>query len=334
MEEGHPCAPRQPLVSVVAVVVIVGAAFVGGLPVSLAQTPAAPLTFELLLKGAPTTFPAADLTALERSIGGSVGAAAQLVLRVGNAVGAECTAAPVDLPSQVAVAQRLLAIALVEAVRGRSGAAIALSTAADLAVAVAACPPQTNEGAQAAAAIALITVTTATYLVAHGGLDLADVRGVARRLRPFLGEGVDVLLLPIPARGPLIEGTSTVHCRRRGDLSVLSEQEAATVAALFEASVRSVFDLPVVPTLNAITGQKGAAIGLRLKLGTRPTDDFLRSCGLADGDVLVSINGKSVSSPEQLLHIDKVIAADRRAVVAVLRSGTELTIIVDEDHGP
>ena len=305
------------------VVVVVGSAFfAAGLPVGLPSTPPAPVSFQAVLSGAPSTFPGADLAALERSVGD----AGNLILRVGNAVGEECTAAPVELPSQLDVAHRLLAIAVVEAARRRSGASVALSTSADLAVAVAACPPQTVEGAVAAAAIAKATVMTARYLVAHEGLDLRDVAALAKTLRPLIGKDVDVLLLPIAAAGPLVEGSTSVRCRKKGDLTVLSESEGRAVATMFQQAVRSAIDLPVLPSF-------GKTLGLQLALRQRPTDEFLRSCGFADGDVLVSVNGRPVSSPDQLLTVDKLIAADRRAVVVVERRGVARTIVVDEEHG-
>ncbi|MDP2344152.1 MAG: hypothetical protein Q8O67_24555 [Deltaproteobacteria bacterium] len=302
--------------------VVVVAFVVAGLPLELPVTPAEPASFDNVVTGGLGTFPGADLAALERSVGD----AGSLILRVGNAVAEPCSAAPVDLPSQVLVSRRLLAAAVVEAARGRSGASMAVSASADLAVAVAACPPQTNEGQLAARAIALQTVATAKYLVARGGLDAVDVRGVARDLRPIVADAVDVLLLPIKSAGPLVEGSTSLRCRKKGDLTVLSESEGRAAATMFQSAIRSVIDLPILPTF-------GSSMGVQLALRQRPTDDFLRSCGFVDGDVLITVNGKSVSSPEQLLHVHKLIANDRRAVVVVRRQGAQQTVVVDEEHG-
>ncbi len=304
------------------VVVVVAAFFGVGLPLSLEATPPAPPSFELVLAGGTAAFPGVDLALLERSVGD----AASLILRTTNAVVEECMAAPIELPSQVAVSQRLLAIALVEAARGRSGASMALSTSADLAAAVARCPPQTAEGAAAANTIALQTVAMASYLRTRGGVDAEDLRGVTGVLRPLVGSAVDVLLLPAARLGPLVQGPTAVQCRHQGELTVLSEPEARAVAALFQSAVRSVVDLPVLPSFGP------AGPRLQLALRQRPTDDFLRSCGFVDGDALVSVNGRSVSSPDQLLQIDKIIAADRRAVVVVVRGGAPQTVVVDEEH--
>ena len=307
--------------------VVVGVVFVvaaAGLPLTLEPTPPPPPSFDDVVTGGLGTFPGKDVAALERSIG-DVGT---LIVRVGNAVAEPCTAAPIELPSQVLVARRLLAAAVVEAARGRSGASLALSTSADLATAVAACPPQTDEGLVAARAIGRQTVMTAKYLVARGGLDAVDVRALARTLRPVVGDDVDVLLLPIARAGALVEGSTSLRCRQQGGLTVLSESEGRAAATMFERAVRSIVDLPVLPAVGG---------GLQLSLRQRPTDarpeikELLRSCGFVDGDVLLAVNGKAVSSPDQLLHVHKLIAADRRAVVLVLRRATRVTVVVDEE---
>lgn len=252
-----------------------------------------------------------DVLVLERHVGD----AAALVRAVDEAVSEDCRLSSDEASSQLRVGRRLLAVALLEAAKGRGGTAMALSTSVDLSAALSRCLPF-GVGTSVGKELALSTATLATYLRVHGALDDADALALSRSLEKLAPEKAASLARPVVVVSALVLVPAAVKCRIVDGKNVLSASEAREIGRRYQTRQ---------PRLEPVFSTKGID-GMRVT-----TDAFLASCGFQDGDVVVEVNGVDARQPDRVLGIAERIGNDRQAVVVVLRAGVRVTVTIDED---
>jgi len=281
-------------------------------PLLLTDTPEPPERVGPILAGVGNdALSGDDVLVLERHVGDAAG----LVRAVDAAVSEECRLSSDEASSQLRVGRRLLAVALLEAAKGRGGTAMALSTSVDLSAALARCLPF-GVGTSVGKELALSTASLATYLRVHGALDDADALALSRSLEKLAPEKAASLSRPVVVVSALVLVPASVKCRVVGDKMVLSASEAREIGRRYQTRQ---------PRLEPVFSAKGID-GMRVT-----TDAFLASCGFEDGDVVVEINGIDARQPDRILGIAERIGSDRHAVVIVLRAGARVTVTIDED---
>lgn len=115
-----------------------------------------------------------------------------------------------------------------------------------------------------------------------------------------------------PAAAPACEGKTTITLPR-------SELDAALAnLSAISASAR------VMPALT-----DGVVTGFRVK-NLKP-GSFLVRAGLCDGDVVSTLNGFSLASPEKALEVYSTMRTAKRAEVKLLRASQPVTLIVELD---
>lgn len=77
--------------------------------------------------------------------------------------------------------------------------------------------------------------------------------------------------------------------------------------------------------------ENGVMVGYRVAPG-RDQQEF-SALGLAEGDVITSVNGISLSDPSQALEVYKIMRSAREATFSVLRAGQNLELAVSLDDG-
>lgn len=256
-----------------------------------------------------------DVFALERHVGDAAG----LIREVGDAVDVVarqgCTLTSEQASRQRDVGERVLAAALLEAAKGRSGAGIALMVASDFTAALDRCLPFGVATSQVSE-LAQHTVQLTQYLRSHGGLDERDAARIGRQLGRWAPAQAALLTRPAPAAGGLVLVPASIRCRTTtGGRRVLSASEARDIGRRYQ-------DRP--PAFTPVFGPRGID-GLRIV-----TDAFLHSCGFQDGDVVTRINDVAVDTPDRMLGIADRIGRDRRAVVVVVRGGAMIDVVIEE----
>lgn len=300
--------------------IVVVAACVVAFGVDVGATADAPARFDDVVAGRDTpALSGDDVLALERHVGAD---ALGLVRSVGAAVDEAadgCTVTTEQANAQRVVGRRLLAIALLEAAKQRGGTAMALSTSADLAVTLNRCLPF-GTGGSVAVELAQSTASLATYLRAHGALDDGDAKALSTSLASLAKEKAQALARPTVVTGALVLVPASVKCRviesKDGPKTVLTASEAREIGRRYQQRP---------PQFTPKLGPRGIE-GMAVVV-----DAFLASCGLHDGDVVQSINGVRAEQADRLLNVADQIAADRKAVVVVVRAGGPVTITIEED---
>jgi hypothetical protein len=303
---------------VIAVVAAVAVA-VAGWAVIDDENGAAPERFEAIVAGqdAPA-LSGDDVLALERFIGPTALDDVRAVgASIDEAAAQGCTVEVNDALMHARVARHLLAIAIVEAAHGRGGVAMALSTSADLALALNRCLPFDVASAMAAD-VARATAATALYLRRHGALDDDEAKALAASLSSLTKEQAAALVRPAAAAGALVLVPASVQCRQKNGKTVLTASEAREVARRYQQRP---------PQLTPAFGPRGIE-GLHVVV-----DAFLASCGFVAGDVVASVNGVRAAQADRLLGVADAIAAARRATVVVVRGGRPVTLTIEEDRG-
>lgn len=256
-----------------------------------------------------------DVFALERHVGDAAG----LIQQVGDAVDAVarqgCTLTPEQANRQRDVGERVLAAALLEAAKGRAGAAIALVVASDFTLALDRCLPF-GVAASQVSELAQHTLQLTQYLRSHDALDGRDAARIGRSLERLAPAQAALLARPAPSAGALVLVPASIRCRTTTDgRRVLSASEARDIGRRYQ-------DRP--PTFAPVFGPRGIE-GLQIV-----TDAFLQSCGFEDGDVVRRINGVAADAPERMMRIADRVGQDRRAVIVVSRGGVARDVVIEE----
>jgi hypothetical protein len=290
-----------------------------GLPLELTTTLATPPALVSIVQGRTTArLPGDDVIALERFVGDGGALVRGVADALDDDTRAGCTLTSDEAEHQIVLGHRLLATALVEAARDRPGVSFALEVAADFAWALRRCLPF-DVAERAGLTIGHDTLALAAYLRSHRALDAHAAVTLADRLQGLLPAQAATLRRPTVDLGALVVPEATVVCRRSGGRTVVSAAEANEVGRRYQTRP---------PTLVPVLGPRGVE-GLRLR-----ADAFLRSCGFADDDVVVSVNDIEATQLEAYPSVVERIVAQHRAVVVVLRQGKRLVVEIDEEPAP
>lgn len=118
----------------------------------------------------------------------------------------------------------------------------------------------------------------------------------------------------VSGTGPRCSGSGTSFSLKRAD-----------VDAIFTDTQSLASGARIVPSF-----ENGVATGFKL-FGIRP-DSFYSSCGFMNGDVIKTINGNDLSSPDKALDAYTKMKGASRAAIEITRTGKPvvLTITVED----
>lgn len=147
--------------------------------------------------------------------------------------------------------------------------------------------------------------------------DVRDLREENIALRQRLIE-LETVREAVPITSPVATKAIGARCRKAGNRYTLTRGETDEV---LENTAGLATEMRIVPSF-----ENGVARGF--KLFAIKQGSFMASCGFENGDVITTVNGMDISSPDKALQVYSKIKDADQLVFAIERKGAKSTVVI------